>query len=53
MTLSVEKNATSYSLDIRILDPYAAVPATNPLANAIQQLGPLRHGRIKPVVREA
>lgn len=53
MTLSVEKNATHYLLDIEIGDPYAVVLATNPLANVIQQLGRLHHGRINPVVWEA
>jgi len=53
MTLAVEKNATSYPLDIGILDPYAAVLVTNSLAKAIQQLERLRHGQIKPVFWEA
>jgi len=53
MALAVDKNATSYSLDIGILDPYAALLATNRLANAIQQLGRRRHGRITLGVWEA
>jgi len=51
--LAIEQDARPYSLDMGILGPYALALAMNPLAHAIQQLGRLRHDRIKPVVWEA
>jgi len=51
--LAIEQEARPYSLDILTLGPYALALAMNPLVKGIQQVGRLRHGGTKPVIRES